>query len=264
MIMITAIVPVKNEMHHVSKVLTSLRHVPVDSIIPVINGTTDASIKSINEFKDIPVYPVYFSKPLGIDIPRAAGARVALQLNASVSVFVDGDMSGDIGKNILQLVNSIKIEGLDLSLTNCYPDIKTRNISPLAMYILQVREELNQNLHLAYIGTASPSHGPHAISRRFLEMVSLEFLAIPPTLLAFAAKNKLKVGIGTAIPHSALGSPLRDQKHSNLIAETIIGDCAEALQLFKEKPRHRYWGQKKYTGYHCFRRWDLLKQFLYG
>lgn len=261
---ITAIIPAKNEVRHISKVISSLSRVPVDAIFPVINGTTDGSIEAVKEMKDIPVHPVCFSDSLGIDVPRAVGARMALKINSSITLFVDGDMSGDIGPNIGQLIDSIDDEGMDLALTNCYPDAELQTISPLARHILKVREELNRQLHLPHIGAASPSHGPHAISRKLLEMITPEFFAIPPILLAIAAQNNLKVGIGTAIPHSALGSPQKDSVHSNLIAETIIGDCAEALQLFRGKPRHRYWGQKKYTGYHSFRRWDLLKQFLYG
>lgn len=262
--MITAIVPVKNEMHRILKVFASLKSVPVDAIIPVINGTTDDSIVSINTFKDVPVYPVCFPESLGIDIPRAVGAWLALEFNTSISVFCDGDMSGNIGENLLQLINGVKNDGLDLCLTDCYPNSDSQKISPLAMQILHVRKQLNQNLLIPHIGIASPSHGPHAVSGKLLKTVPVQFFAIPPTLLAFAAKNNLQVGIGTSIPHWALGSPLKSQAHSDLISETIIGDCAEALQLFKEKPRHRYWDRKKYVGYHPLRRWDLLKQFIKG
>lgn len=261
--MITAIIPVKNEMYHIPKVMMTLLKTPVDIIIPIINGTIDDSIKSIHTFKETPVYPVFFSDSLGIDIPRAAGAWIALQIKTTIVLFIDGDMSGDISENIIQLINSIHHLKFDLALTNCYPRLDTGIISPLAMYVLHVRKELNKKLHLPSIQTASPSHGPHAISRKFLEIVPLELFAIPPTLLALAAKNEMRVGIGTTIPHSQLGSPLKGQIHSDLIAETIIGDCAEALQLFHEKPRHRYWNFKKYIGYHQQRRWDLLKEFIH-
>lgn len=260
--MIAAVIPARNEALTLTKVIESLSLVPVDIIIPVLNGTTDESLDIIRELKGNQVYPVCFPEPLGFDVPRAIGAKVALDLKAQTVVFIDGDMSGDIWLNIRQLVEGVTQKGLDLALTDCYPDSQTRNISPLATEVLDVRRGLNIELSLSHIKAATPSHGPHAISRNLLEQTPLELFAVPPTLLANAAQKGLKVGIGTSVPHSALGSPLKDSIHSNLIADTIIGDSMEALNLFKKLPRYRCWKNKKYIGYNCFRRWDLLRKFL--
>lgn len=260
--MITAVIPVRNEAKSIGKVINCLSSASVDIIIPVINGTTDDSLQIIKQIDGGNIFYCYFTEPLGYDIPRAIGATVALKLNSSLSIFIDGDMSGNIKHNIDELIISINKKKLDLALTDCYPNYKPEDISPLAKQILEVRKTLNQQLLLQHIGTASPSHGPHALSGKFLKMMPLHLFAIPPALLAIASKNNLKVGIGTSIPHSVLGSPLKDSTHSTMISETIIGDCAEALQIYLNQPRHRIWNKIEYTGYNQFRRWDILKQFI--
>ncbi|MTI83360.1 MAG: glycosyltransferase family 2 protein [Firmicutes bacterium] len=259
---IAAVIPSQNEILTIPKVLNSLKQVPVDIIIPVINGTTDGSLEFIRKLKGEQLYPVCFPEPLGIDVPRAIGAKIARDLKAFMVIFIDGDMSGDIGQNIKQLVESVLEDRLDLALTDCYPHSHPRYISPLAAKVLEFRKNLNIELSLGHLGTASPSHGPHAISRRLLELTPVEYFALPPTLLVIAVQKDLKIGIGTSVAHSALGSQLKTSLHSSLIADTIVGDCIEASQLFKGLTRHRCRENNKYIGYHSTRRWDLLAKFL--
>ncbi|MGB4655940.1 MAG: hypothetical protein WBH98_10980, partial [Bacteroidales bacterium] len=92
--------------------------------------------------------------------------------------------------------------------------------------------------------------------------VPLVELAIPPVSLALAAKGGLKVCVGTTIPHKALGSPAKDASHSKKIAATIIGDCLEAICVYRDKLRSRSSGTVDYDGYHSQRRLDLLNKYL--
>jgi hypothetical protein len=154
-------------------------------------------------------------------------------------------------------------EGADMALTNCYPAEKTEGLSPLATKLLHYRRNLNREIGLEQaLGSASPSHGPHAVSSRFLAQVPLVELAIPPVSLALAAKGGLKVCVGTTIPHKALGSPAKDASHSKKIAATIIGDCLEAICVYRDKLRSRSSGTVDYDGYHSQRRLDLLNKYL--
>jgi hypothetical protein len=124
-------------------------------------------------------------------------------------------------------------------------------------------KNLNREIGLEQaLGSASPSHGPHAVSSRFLAQVPLVELAIPPVSLALAAKGGLKVCVGTTIPHKALGSPAKDASHSEKIAATIIGDCLEAICVYRDKLRSRSSGTVDYDGYHSQRRLDLLNKYL--
>jgi hypothetical protein len=261
--LIAAVIPVLNEEKTIKRVLQNLFKVPVNIAIPVINGSTDQTAEIISDLQDVRVKPVIFAEALGIDVPRAIGAFQAYKLGATSVLFVDGDMSGQFTANLQELVSTVKSSAADLALTDCYPDPKRDKLSDLAQLLVQIRLQLNKELGLlTSIGAASPSHGPHCISRRLLEKVPFRDLAVPPVMLAGAALQKLQIRIATAIPHLLLESSLRDSPHSRKMAETIIGDCLEAMHKLRCQPGIRQQNGTTFTGYHRERRFDLLEQFL--
>ncbi|MDD4335513.1 MAG: glycosyltransferase [Desulfotomaculaceae bacterium] len=261
--MIAAVMPVKDEEKRLKKTVETLLSVPLDIIIPVINGSSDRSCNIIRQVRSKRIQPLYFIEPLGIDIPRAIGAKAALDKGATAVLFLDGDMDGDIAKNLFDLVSAVYEKHADMVLTNCYPGDYITRLPKLAVEVLNARTRLNREIGLEEtIGAASPSHGPHVVSRRFLLSVPLREIAIPPVSLALAAKRGLLVCVGTEIPHNELGSPVKDAAHADLIAGTIIGDCIEAQHVYRDTKRQRSSGSVEYEGYHSQRRWDLLAQFL--
>ncbi len=261
--MLAAVVPVKNEEKRLKKTIETLLAIPSDLIIPVVNGSSDNSINIVQQIQSERISPIYFKEALGIDIPRAVGAKVALHKGASMVLFLDGDMDGDIVENLRELSITAKKSLADMALTDCYPGEYLPGLSSLANEVLVVRRKLNREMGLEkIIGAASPSHGPHIVSRRFLQNVPLRDLAIPPVSLARALKSGLIIRVGASIPHKLLGSPEKNFMHSELIAETIIGDCLEALCAYRNKKRSRHSGLMSYEGYHPQRRWDLLYNFL--
>lgn len=261
--MLAAVVPARNEEKRLKKTIGTLLALPFESIIPVINGSSDGSYDVVRQIKSPRLSPLYFKEPLGFDVPRAVGAKAALDQGAAAVLFLDGDMDGDIAENLKELISVVEAGNADMALTNCYPGNNRTGLSALASRVLKVRRWLNREIGLEQtIGAASPSHGPHAVSRRILLSVPLRELAIPPVSLALAVKKGLAVRVGTAVPHRALGSPEKDSQHSELIAETIIGDCLEALRVYRGERRSRSLGPKEYDGYHSRRRWDLLDEFL--
>jgi glycosyltransferase involved in cell wall biosynthesis len=263
--MLAAVVPVQNEEARIKKVIETLLAVSCDLIIPVINGSSDNSHNIVSQLRSSRILPLFFKEPLGIDVPRAVGAKAALDGGATAILFLDGDMDGDIADNLEELVARVTSGPADMALTNCYPGEYQAALSSLASRVLKVRRNLNREAGLEQsIGPASPSHGPHAVSRRLLLSIPLRELAVPPVSLVLAAKRGMNICIGAAIPHKALGSPEKDPAHSDLIAETIIGDCLEALCVYRGKKRNRSHGPKEYNGYHLRRRWDLLDKFLKG
>lgn len=261
--MLAAVIPVKNEAANIQKVLRQILSLPVDLVMPVLNGCTDGSRGKVAEINDPRVKPLFFHEALGIDVPRAIGAWQARRAGAQAVLFVDGDMSGEIAALLHQLAAAVTGGRTHLALTDCYPPEALAGLSELASHLLAVRLSLNRELGLAgIIGPSSPSHGPHAVSRAFLERVPLRELAVPPVALALAARAGLTVQVAATTPHFRLGSPLRDAVHSRLIAETIIGDCLEALCVYEGKPRSRAKNNHLFMGYHPVRRFDLLDQFL--
>lgn len=257
-----AVVPVQNEQGRICQVLSTLSHIDIQQAVVVLNGCSDNSLEEIKECRLLPIRVVYFTESLGVDVPRAVGASVALQLGADAVLFVDGDMTGAFTLPLEQLLHTVKTGALDLALTDCYPSTNFPVPSPLAQEVLYYRLDLNTRLGLfSRIGTATPSHGPHATSRRLLETVGPRDLAIPPVFLAKARKLGFSIGIGTIIPHYQLGSPARNSDHSILVAETIIGDCLMARAEWEGKKPTRIDGKTAFPGYHPWRRLDLYDQY---
>lgn len=263
--MIAAVVPVKNEESFLKRTIETLLSISCDLVIPVINGSTDSSQSIVQQQRTPRINPLYFKEALGIDVPRAVGAKAALDQGASAVLFVDGDMSGNIADNLKELISKVASNSVDMALTNCYPAEYMVSLSSLATSVLRIRRKLNRVIGLEQvIGGASPSHGPHAVSSRFLRSVPLREMAIPPVSLGLAAKTGLEICVGTTVPHKALGSPERGPLHAELIAKTIIGDCLEAIQAYRGEKRTRSLNSVDYDGYHTLRRWDLLDDFLAG
>lgn len=263
--MFIAVIPAKNEAPSLPKVIANLPADDLDFIVPVLNGCTDNSLSVLEQINCPRLAPLCFIESLGIDVPRSVGAALARLLDAGGVLFLDGDMHGVSAGILRKLIRSVRDGQADLALTNCYPSQFQRPISTQAVYLLKIREELNRHLHLQNkIGHATPSHGPHAISRRLLRTVAPADFAVPPLMLANAARAGLKIGVAAEIPHLHLGSPLRGYDHTRKILETIIGDCLAALNARGGKPGSRNLHGRDYIGYHSERRWDLLEAFISG
>lgn len=263
--MLAAVVPIKNEEKKLYRTMQTLLSIPVELIVAVVNGSKDDSYKIIRHCLTEKILPLHFTEALGFDVPRAIGAKAALERGAATILFIDGDMDGNLSENIKELVNLINRGAVDMALTDCYPGENRKGLSYLANLVLKARIQLNRAIGLEEsLGAASPSHGPHAVSRRLLMSIPLRELAIPPVSLALAAKGGFKVCVGTRAPHKVLGSPYKNTRHARLIAETIIGDCMEAINVYHGKERRRDCCQAEYDGYHSQRRWDLLDSYLVG
>jgi len=255
--MFAVVIPAKNEEKSILATLTTILRLPVSYIILVLNGCTDQTFKLARTIPDARIHILYFSDPLGLDIPRAIGALYACHIGAKGVLFVDGDMSGDIYQNLLTLISSIE-SGIDVALTNCYPYIPHRH--KLANLVLRFRSQLNRELDLFNsLGLATPTHGPHALSQHAMQSLPSEAIAIPPLTLYWAKKIGLIIKVTTSIPHESLHSPRKHRRHARLIAETIIGDCLMGLALIQNDTPTRLLGKHNLIGYHLERRFDLLQ-----
>lgn len=259
--MIYTIVPVKNEGEKIKKTLQMLLSTKTNKILVVLNGCDDHSFQIVKSFNHRAIEFIYFNKALGIDVPRAVGAWIALLEGAEGVVFVDGDMNGNIHTYIDEIIKSLVEKNVDMALTNCYPEEYQRGA--MAKMLLSFQKQLNIELKICNkIGYASPSHGPHGLSRRCIQKIDTTSLCIPPISLALAVKNNLNIEVATSIPSPLLNSTIRDEFHADQIAKTIIGDCIEALHVYKQKERTRGYDGVLFTGYHKNRRFDLLEVFM--
>lgn len=263
--MFVAIIPAKNEAKSLKKVIMKLPLDYIDLIIPVLNGCTDNSFEVLKQLNCPILAPVIFTESLGIDVPRAIGAIISKEMNAEGSLFVDGDMHGVNTEVLTNLIHAVKCRETDLALTNCYPEYINTQLSSTAAGLIEIRKDLNRHLKLLdKINSATPAHGPHAVSRKLHNQATPYDFVVPPLLLTKTAQARLKVEVAAEIPHLLLGSTLRSHEHVNKIAETIIGDCLEALTWKDGRPGNRVKNGKEYIGYNKDRRLDLLKQFETG
>ncbi|MDF2627866.1 MAG: hypothetical protein K0R39_1697 [Symbiobacteriaceae bacterium] len=253
--MLAVVIPARNEAARIQGVVRSALKVPADLVIPVLNGCTDMTQELVRRINDPRVRPVHFREPLGLDVPRIAGARAALEAGAKGVLFVDGDLSGPhIQGRLIILAAQIRRHGFDLALSDCYAGTPVPSRNSLARQVYLHRVALNEALRRADLGAAIPSHGPIAVSRRLLEMIPLSSLGVPPLMQAHAVRAGAKVGVGVCIPHQELGSTKRHREHRERVAETIIGDCLQAQAVAGGRPGDR----QGHMGYHPERRFDLV------
>lgn len=262
--MIAAVVPARNESSKIVSVLKTLNSLPINIIIPVINGSADGTFNAvIRAARDLkrPLLVIFSEQPFGHDIPRAVGARVAWEQKMNYVLFVDGDMDGDLNTHLSSLINNSVKQELDLALSDCYlynaPD------NSLAELVVYFRRKLNEKIGLSRIlDAASPSHGPLMISRKLMNSIPFRELAIPPVCLALSATLGLKIDIGVRLSPECLGKQYRSNEHSVKMSKMIIGDCIEAVNVYDKKPRTRFLCSREYTGFHLERNWKLLDCFL--
>lgn len=248
--MIAAVIPAYNEEESIYHVLDNLACLyTLDTVIPVLNGCTDHTRQIILSHPLASrLAMIEYPLPLGIDVPRSFGAQCALNLGADVILFVDGDLNGNFSSCLQNLLCEIIYRDCDLALTNCYPYIGFR--SDAAKTVLYYREQLNRKLKLfPTIGLATPSHGPHCVSRRLLTTIGTDCLSIPPLMLAKAVEAKLNVRVAAKLTNNQWSSAQRGDIHNQKIADTIIGDCIAAQQYINHQPITRENNGIQYLGY---------------
>lgn len=232
-----------------------------DKVLVVINGCIDKTYDNVNNIHDDKIRTLYFNKPLGVDIPRSVGSYFALKEGARSLIFIDGDMCGEILKNIDEIIMDIEYNHIDIALTDCYPE--NFDSSPMARILLAFRERLNREIGIFdKISCATPSHGPHGLSRKLIRKVGFANIAVPPVALSIAALQGLNIRVSTKLPDSLLGSTIKDEVHAEQMAKTIIGDCIEALSVYRGEERKRGYNGTEFLGYHKNRRFDILNTIL--
>ena len=252
--MLAVVIPARNEAARIQGVVRGALKIPADLVIPVLNGCTDMTHEMVRRIGNPRIRPLVFAEPLGLDVPRIAGARAALQAGAQGVLFVDGDLDGKIEGRLAILAAQVKKHGMDLALSDCYAGTPVPIRQSLARQVYIQRVALNEALHRPDLGAAISSHGPIAVSRRLLETIPLSSLGVPPLMQVHAVLAGLKVAVGICIPHQELGSTKRDREHRQRVAETIIGDCLQAKAVAEGRQGDR----QGHVGYHRERRFDLL------
>ncbi|MGI6621427.1 MAG: glycosyltransferase family 2 protein [Bacillota bacterium] len=251
-----SVIPAQNEERTIAHVIGECLAAGSSRVLVVCNGSSDRTAGIAQSYPDTRVTAFWEPEPLGMDVPRAIGAIIAHRHGADGILFCDGDLSGKLAAHLSSLLATIA-RGFDLSLTDCYP--RGLPYGGMAGRVIEARLDLNSSMGRHDLGAAVMSHGPSCISRRFMDSVPYQALAIPPLAQALAVKQGLKVSIGGVLAHQLLGSRERRGSHPEKIADLIIGDCVLAKWVFNGGLPARCEGRRAYIGFDNTRRWDLLK-----
>lgn len=202
----------------------------VDDIIVVVNGATDRTAEVARGVLP-PGRPVVrivdLPDRLGHDVGRALAATMALEAGSDILVFLDGDFpvpAADIGP-FRKAVEG----GADVALNRLTPLLPDPScLGPVAW----VRLALNVFLGRPDLGLEGLTVVPHALSRRAVETIGPETLAVPPLAHARAVMSGLDVravhSVNVVGPNRP--DPARPRPHPAAdMAGLIIGDHLEAI-----------------------------------
>ncbi|MBE3552168.1 MAG: glycosyltransferase [Kyrpidia tusciae] len=257
-----SIVPAYNEAGRIVRALRILRASGADPVIVIANGCRDGTEWRVRSFGDPRVEVLVWPHPLGIDIPRAVGAAVALAREVPHALWYDGDWIGDVRHELRPFIRKVEHFDVDLALWDLgvdqFPDPALNHLWNKLKKSLPFGNRL-EGVH--------PSLGPVALSARLLRAVPLSDVAKPPTLLAHAARLGLRVEVLARCPLARLASAHRVNGHRRAVLEAVTGDTMEALCILNNRPRTRQFAGNLYIGAHRERRWDhlaTLVQFIRG
>ncbi len=222
---VAVIVTAKNEERTIAAVLKEAGRL-TDETYVIVNGSIDGTFRQARAASRAIV--LSYPQALGHDVGRAIGAKLA---RADILLFTDGDMPIP-AEQLVPFVHGIE-QGLDVALNNIHPYLGSfgRQDSVTIM-----KQFLNMALGRPDLKAGSLTAVPHALSRRAVETLGLELLAVPPKAQALALLQKLRVG------HAGRVNVIRGNKRRKLnsgrrnpVASMIVGDHLEALKLATDR-----------------------------
>ena len=216
-----AIVTACNEEKTISSVLSELRRLPLQDIIVVLNGCTDRTYEKAIEHPGVTV--VHIPERLGYDVGRSIGARLT---TADIVLFTDADIplrAEELAPFLLAVQR-----GMDVALNHLTPLIP---VFEQQDQVTRCKAFLNRMLERADLGADSMTAIPHALSRRCLDALGTDVLAVPPLAQARAIIQGMRTaGVCTV---NVLARNRRrasmNRGTGNPVEQLIIGDHAEAL-----------------------------------
>lgn len=216
-----AIVTVMNEEAALPAVLTQLKRLPLHEMIVVVNGSTDNSLQIIREQSEAMI--VHYNEALGHDIGRAIGAKLC---RCDIMLFLDGDfpVSAEL---LIPFIHAVE-NGHDVVLNDISPYIQRFNQRDA---VTIVKDFVNRSLGREALRANSLSAVPHALSRRAVETIGYQSLAVPPKAQAKAFASGLSFSSPASVDVIAPNKQ-RNQLNTgrrNPVANLIVGDHIEAL-----------------------------------
>lgn len=228
---VSVIIPVMNEARTIGAVVREARGVhPRTEVIAVVNGSTDGSAAAAGQAG---ARVIAFPEPLGHDVGRAIGARAA---RGDILLFIDADMV--IRRDVLAAFVKAVEAGADVALNDYHGPTGRKRVHGVVL----AKHALNTALGRADLGGASMTAVPHALSRRALETIGADALAVPPLAQAKAAASCLDIRLAGRVPVGRLNPPRRARERNRPLEPLIVGDHLEAISWLagRSGPRGGY------------------------
>lgn len=217
---VAAIITIMNERDTLIAIINQLQRLPLHEIIFVVNGSNDDSYEIIRNSSRATI--VHYHEPLGHDVGRAVGAKVA---DSDILLFLDGDFP-ILAEDLVPFVAGIA-RGNDIALNNISPYI---GLFSARDDVTIVKEFMNRTLGRPDLEANSLTAVPHAMSRQAAQSIGYANLAVPPKAQSIAIERGMRIVAPTSVNVIAHNRVRSDNigKH-NAVADMIIGDHIEAL-----------------------------------
>ncbi|GGA05546.1 hypothetical protein GCM10008018_59440 [Paenibacillus marchantiophytorum] len=215
---VSVIIPVCNEARTLAKVIREAFRVhPQTEVIVVDNGSSDGSKRVAAQ---LGARVISFNQPLGHDVGRSIGAKEA---RGDILLFLDADFVV-AAKEVMPLVRAVQ-RGVDVALNKYNGSTAKVGVHRVVL----AKHALNAIINRPDLLGASMTTIPHAISRKALNMIGADNLAVPPLAQAIAAHHGLHIKATQLIQVGLRNRIRRRPKASDPIGDLIIGDHLEAI-----------------------------------
>lgn len=202
----------------------------IDGVIVVVNGATDRTAEAAREALPAGrprVVVTTVADRLGHDVGRSLAAAAALSDGADALVFLDADFAV-AAADIVPFCRAVA-GGVDVALNRLTPILPDWSCQGPTAW---ARLALNAFVGRPDLGLDGLSLVPHAFSRRAVETVGLEALAVPPVAHVLAIMAGLEVRAVHTVNVVGPNRPTPDRPRSQppeAMADLILGDHLEAV-----------------------------------
>lgn len=218
---VSVIIPVVNERKTIAGVVRQAFGVHRDTeVIVVANGSTDGTGKVA---ESLGAKVLYYPEPLGHDVGRSIGAKEA---RGRILLFTDGDIVIPTNQ-LMPLVKAVE-NGVDIALNSYLGPIDKMNVHGVVL----AKHALNIALSRPELKGASMTTIPHALSRKAVETIGCEHLAVPPKAQAIGICRGLDVRTVHYIEVGRANPKRRRIQGSDPLEGLIVGDHLEAIEWY--------------------------------
>ncbi|MGG3283049.1 glycosyltransferase family 2 protein [Paenibacillus solani] len=225
---VSVIIPAMNEAKTIAAVIRQADQVHSESeVIVVANGSTDGTAEIA---KTMGARVIHLPFPLGHDVGRSIGAAEA---RGDILLFTDADIVIK-ASDLIPFAKAVE-DGVDVALNKYLGPTDKHHVHS----VILAKHALNIFVSSPELKGASLTTIPHAMSRKAINLIGFDHLAVPPKAQAMAIYNGLKVH-GVHYVDVGRRNPRRGRTKGNDPLEAlIVGDHLEAVDWLISKSNIR-------------------------